>query len=385
MSSLVWVLWLNAVGGVILMLWMGLSGGASATTPLAGGFRGYADELARAATSWSRLGVYTAWLGLYAVGIEVILRRAVQEPLARRWGTVWGVMGSAVVYALAHIHHGAIGALYALTLGWWTGFVYSRMGRLRVMAGWHLQWDALTAVAALWMGLATPGSMRDAMNFAYKSELVRTGRVQYHPVYGWLDAAHYWGTQRRLCETMRAMDEGSEVMLTSLWAHVDGTVHRVQTRYRLVPGGVWEGRARLEVAASVVWDAAVSEEASQAEATVMSGMRMSAWSFEDLPTTLLALHDALETPGWSETCAARARPMPDGYRITGAMTEPGSRSELQARWAREGRELVRRRGDGGWQPGSPNLRKTLGILQTKKGLAWERLSAPVDSRGSQSR
>ena len=172
------------------------------------------------------------------------------------------------------------------------------------------------------------------MVFQHKMANVESGRLVHHPTRGWLDAAHYWETRTQLCRVYRHLskhDAPGPVTLTRTHASADGALRKLRVRYTFTPG--LPASAAPWRAAGVALDIGLREERFQDAAHPLTGLAMSAFSFEDLPSAMAAALDVTAADEIDAACAQR----PDD-RI------PGARADLD-RWRREGRQLVGLRRD----------------------------------------
>lgn len=293
----------------------------------------YLEEIAGASGSWGRLALYACSLLLYALVVEVALRGGLQGWLQRRLGAWPAVLLTALLYGALHLGHGAANAAYAAALGLWLGWWRWRGVPTHLFVLWHMQWDMLALGLTLAWALLAPGAARSAVLLAYKAEQVQAGRLQLHPAHGWLDAAHYHGTQRRICQLWRRWPQQAPQLHTErvCFARLDGSPWCPQRSYRLDPLPPQEA---LPAAASLSLDAAWREEQAQERAPLWYGLRLSAWSFEDLPSAQAAALELLAAPQPMALCLALPSPR-DSLRAP----IPGATVALEA-WRQQGPALV---------------------------------------------
>jgi hypothetical protein len=334
-----------------------------------GGAGPYLSEVAAAALSWERLAQYTAQVLVYAAAVEVALRGALQPWLARRWGAAASVWICGALYGAVHARYGWASALYGLSLGCWVGWWRARGAPLWVFPVWHMQWDLLAIAGALGWALWSPGPAREAVQRAHKAEMVEQGRLQHHPRHGWLDAAHYHGALQRICALQGRLGDG-EVTLRAPFARADGALVWVEHRATIRQGFLTE--EVVPVAAGIVLEAARLEEEAQARSPWWSGLALSAWSFEDLPSAQAAALEAALSP----SLEARCEGLPRGAAALSAPI-PGVSppEEARRRWRAEGAAQVGRAVRGWAQEGrSPEERGAWDRIQAAR--RWWSVSAP---------
>lgn len=324
-------------------------------------FEPYLDEVARHATSLSSLAVYGVLLVCYAVGVEWVLRCVVQERLVRRSRAMLGAALAVGLYTMIHARYGWVPGVYGFGVGLVGAWSYWRRRDWRVLALWHVQWDGVAVSAVLLWAALGPGPPRDAVNLAYKATLVEAGRLQHHADHGWVDVAHYYGAQRRLCEVVsrlgREVVEGEQLEVLGRFERLDGVVVVHRSNWRAL-GDVSDA---MEAGAALVWEVAVEEESFQERAPWWSGLPLSAWSFEDLPSVSLALDDALSQEDFLGRCEGLEQVARSGLK--GAVLD--SRQGL-ALWSAEGRGLVGElRKDVAGVEGGASWREARGV--------WERV------------
>ncbi len=332
-STLKIVLSLNLASGLILGVCVAIFGMGP------GGMGAYLDELAGWTWSLGAIAAYTALVATYALLVELGLRRAVQAPIAGRWGPAGGVIAAAGLYGLFHVRFGVVGALYGVGVGVVTAAAYARARRVLPMMLWHLQWDLAAIGAALLLALAAPGAPREAINHAHKIEGVEAGRLQHRRGWGWIDASHYRGAQRRLCEVVTKIDENgaAAIFVEGSFKRSDGSIARIEERFcpaQAGPGATSGPGERLEVGAGVVLEMARLDERAQESAGFFSALQISAWNANDLPSVQRAMLDALVEEGFRGRCGELSGPTPAGFEVPGAEHDAAVNA---ARWRMEGR------------------------------------------------
>ena len=306
---------------------------------LRGAFGPYIDELGAFTRSMGTIVFYTLAVVAYAVLVEVVLRGLVQTPAARRFGPLAGGAAATLLYILLHLRYGWMGGAYALGVGAASAWIYARSGqRVWVMVLWHVQWDLLAIGVAFSMALAGPGVMRDAVNHAHKTHLVRAGRLQHLPGWGWVDTSHYHGAQRRMCAIHQHLRDhpGEPVWLKGVFARADGSLIHLSESFAPTPE--LSPDRHLQEAARLALLMARRDEEAQASAGFFSALQISAWNFDDLPSVQRAALDALSEPDFVSRCEAIDVPTPEGFEVPRATADPALNT---ARWDKEGRERVR--------------------------------------------
>ncbi len=312
---------LGTVAGLIVGVFSAL-GGHAFLNP-------YLDEIAHQTHSLGAIAVYALAILLYAVLSEAVLRRWLQRSATHRWGPAIGVLLPAIAVGLVHARYGWLQATYGVTIGLAAALCYHLCRRTTVLAAWHSVWDLSALGVVLVWAAYSPGPARNAMVFQHKTANVESGRLVYHPTRGWLDGAHYWETRNQLCKVYGHLSQNTTpapITLRRVHAAADGGLRTLRVRYTFTPGvpttaAPWR-------AAGVALDMAHREEQFQAAAHPLTGLAMSAYSFEDLPSAMAAALDTTRPTEIATLCRPRAED-----RI------PGTHRD-DARWAREGRRLV---------------------------------------------
>lgn len=285
-----WARWIGAVVAIdaLGLGWLGLTwwwaGGGG------GGLGPYLGAVARAATSASDLAVYSVLIFAYSAGLELVLRRAIQEPLARgpRWAVRLAVPTAAIAYGLTHAVYHPAGVIYAAVLGTVTAVAYAWVRDWRPLALWHVQWNALAIGGTLVLAMWGPGQPRDAVLVAYKIDRAAAGLLTWRDGWGWVDRTHY--AQEQMTEALRwaEVDDGAPLTFQADLSTAWGQRTPMRRSYRH-PGTDAEPWA---VACAAVMDFNARYEQAQAEAPWWTGTPLSAHQFDDLPSVLLACLDA---------------------------------------------------------------------------------------------
>ena len=288
------------------------------------GFESYLLEISLFTLSIETLFVYCCGLCIYSLSIEFILR-FIQRALSKKMNAVVTIILTALVYTLCHWRHGWSGVVYALPIGVITAWKYHRWRDWKVFAFWHLQWDFLALSTFIILSMFNIPPYSDAVQFSYKKSLMKAHRVVYREGAGWIDTAHYWGAHRRACDFHKELLAGRNQMnVLIIYKDLFGLKGTDQFTLYSDPRSPKNIRERAK---SLTLRAALREETWQAESSYLSGMRLSAWSSEDIRSVKVALSDIQSDQFWSE-CAQRQRPMPKDFMPIGIEKDEQKRDAL---------------------------------------------------------
>lgn len=321
-SWLLAVLALDALGlGCVLVTWF-LAGGGE------GGLGPYLQAVGNAAVTPTRLLLYCAGIALYSAGLELVLRRALQGPLAgwlvrrasARAAPWLAGAAAAAAYALTHMIYHPAGVAYAAVLGAGTAATFAWLRDWRPLALWHVQWNALAIAGTLFLALWGPGDARDAVLFAYKADRIERGTLVHAPGWGWVDRTHLPHEQLDEALAWAGGRPGDRLHLDAELTHILGGRVPIARTYRLQAPAADDHHA-WALSCAVVLDFHVHHEQAQAGQPWWTGTPLSAFQFDDLPSVLRACMDR--------------RPGAEALAIETDLVA------LRARWAREGLEKVR--------------------------------------------
>ena len=297
------VLFLNVFGALCFLLfaWVG--------TGTEGHFSSYVAEVARHSIRKQDLLIYIVYLLLYAVGIEFILR-SIQSRVSEQRGSYVGIVVVAILYAVLHQRHGTWASAYALCLGLICATAYHRWRNWPTLAVWHVQWDLGTLAVYFVLAMYNVSPFAPSISYYYKRSLMEKGRILYHDKIGWIDAAHYWSTYKRVCyltENNRYAED--TVVIPVHYRDLWGFEHAVSMTVQHPKNTEHPPHEQIK---EIVWLAAIEEEKMQAAAPIWSGLRLSAWNSEDLRSTRAAL-DGI-SPSFFNDCQTWLGVMPSDFQ-----------------------------------------------------------------------
>ncbi|MBA2479679.1 MAG: hypothetical protein H0V44_03375 [Planctomycetes bacterium] len=302
---------------LILVVVVGAIGGSGP-----GGLGPYLTAAAAHATGGAGLVSQVALIAAYGAALECVLRLGVQAPLTRAWsGAALPIVVAAAVQAATHLWCNTAGALAAFASSIVVGWSYAHGVRWWVLAAWHAQVGVLAVVATMLLAFMTPGIARTQALIAYKGGQIDAGRLVHITGWGWYDRTHadawLYGQARD------AIAAGSgHVDLT--WYHRDlRGMHFIERSYDWQQAAVRGPEDAWAVCAGMVLDITSASERHQQDSPWWSAGPLSAWQFDDAPSTL---YQCL-----SQAPSALAPPQ---LRME---TDVGT---LRERWLREGPTLV---------------------------------------------
>lgn len=275
-QALTW-LGLNLWGYLCLaLLW--LVGGAHQH-----GLGPYLEAVGRAAISPQRLALYTATIIAYSIILELLLRRLIQDQLAKRkLPTLAQLSLMAALYGSTHLIYHPAGVLYASTLGLGTALAYHKLRDWRAMAAWHIQWNLSAIAGAILWAMLTPGPARQHIVISYKTHQLEQGKLQYIPDLGFIDRNHDDGPMyQRIAAWLHTPKKGPlriDSALFSQW----GTKHPISRTYSLTAAPPTNALERWALICSIYLDFNDHHEASQQHLGLWSGLAISAYQADDL-------------------------------------------------------------------------------------------------------
>ena len=179
----------------------------------------------------------------------------------------------------------------------------------------------------LFRSVFVDGEARHDYLFAYKLRNIREGNLYYRQGWGWVDDSHCHA--ERLEHVLNAMAQAPDadaVTVTVDESFVIITGERLPVVRRYVIDGVAELDAgqRWAVAAGICIDYSLANERAQAAVPAWMCAQMSAWQFDDIPSTVLTCLDRAPGAAGEEPVCVRHIPT------------------LEQRWVAEGDACVRR-------------------------------------------
>lgn len=317
------ILWLDLIG-LALVAAMWLVGGGER-----GGLAPYYGAVARAALSPKTLLLYIGAITTYSVILEFCLRRLLQESIhtARApWLRPLARPIAAFCYGVTHLLYHPLGMIYAMLLGFASADAYSKERDWKILALWHAQWNMLAVAGALFLAMLGPGDARDQLLYEYKKSRIEEGALSYVEGWGWRDRYHnHDGYYEKAHHWAKDGARGDVLTLRATVKSPTGWDTPVKRTYVLtsLPKTPMQ---RWATACTVVLDFAKTYEHAQEDAFFWTGATISAWQFDDLPSTVLTCIEVAEFNGTSEP----------------RRVETFDRAALLERWEREGVEAVRR-------------------------------------------
>ena len=249
----------------------------------------YYSEIARNSINFKDLIIYALSLIVYALSVELILRRFLQEKIHNakfRYGTAAAIILPAFVYSLIHLRYGLIPCVYSLLVGMVVGVAYWKFRDWKVLAMWHIQWDLTALSFTIFLAmLGTPGITESFMQ-VYKSEQIAQGKIVFDENWGWLDPSHM--DEDVYNKIASHIESGKDlVKLKHHYTTAFGTDSFVNAAYKInYTKASFNEQEKWALCSSVYFDFMTRVEKSQEEALWIFGVKPSAWQPEDLPSTL---------------------------------------------------------------------------------------------------
>lgn len=281
------------------------------------GFESYLLEVATHLITPTKLILYSFLLILYATIIEYVLR-ALQSYFERKSSPTIAILIVVFLYSLSHARHGWSGCVYAIPIGLITAYGFMHWKDWRILALWHIMWDLTTLAVFIFLALLGHSPYSDAVSFTYKKLQHEQGRIVYIPQTGWIDLVHYWGTQRRVCQIYeQLLQKKTNIELFSTYVDVF-TLKHTRTVELTVPVLPISDKQKAQILAR---KAMLEEEEWQENSGFWIGMRLSAYSEEDIYSIDQALQDIPENTSFWKDCPQKNDPLPHDFSLSATNTQ----------------------------------------------------------------
>ncbi|MBA3708058.1 MAG: CPBP family intramembrane metalloprotease, partial [Planctomycetes bacterium] len=273
------------------------------------------------ATGGSGLILATLAAAAYGAAVEVALRLGIQSWLARWIPRSAAIVAAAALFAATHLWADAAGMAAAFTIAILAGIAFARGARWWALAAWHAQVNAACVCATLALALLAPGEARTGALFAYKGGQIAQGKLVYLEDWGWFDRTHADAWLYGQAHDALVSGTGRAHLI---WLHRDVRGMRTVARdYRWDPADARDPACAWAMCAGMIIDITSESERSQAISPWWSAGQLSAWQFDDAPSTLYH-------------CLSRA----PAELSPPELTPTTDQAALQERWRQEGRTLV---------------------------------------------
>ncbi len=190
---------------------------------------------------------------------------------------------------------------------------------------WHAQWIGLAVFTCVAGAVFVDGEARTQYLWAYKLRNIREGALHYREGWGWLDDSHSHKERFDLLKKELAQcapGEDKTITIHEPFVTVTRSWKPVARSYRIHLDRPLNEREQWAVCAGISLHFSVESEKAQASVPKWMCSHMSAWQFDDLPSTLA-------------TCLKEAPvPHPEPSEIR-------DRVVLEQKWRQEGDAMVR--------------------------------------------
>lgn len=170
---------------------------------------------------------------------------------------------------------------------------------LTLLKNWFPKWVVvvfLILIIVVASSYALYSAVKYATLFRYKSSQIKKGVIYFDSKWGWIDQVHYQVCRNRLKLLENQLSSSREnpiiVHLEGQSQTAYGTWFKTQCFYRVSTNLLTSDSIKI-VAAVIALDMAVEEEKEQELAPFVTGLSLSAWQFDDIPSALLACLDYL--------------------------------------------------------------------------------------------